>query len=26
MTEYLRYGEKMGLGIADPAKITRVKV
>ena len=25
MTEYLRYGEKMGLGIADPAKITHLK-
>lgn len=24
-TEYLRYGEKMGLGIADPAKITHIK-
>ena len=25
MTEYLRYAQKMGLGIADPAKITHVK-
>lgn len=25
-TEYLRYGEKLGLGIADPAKIEVVKI
>ncbi len=25
-TEYLRYAEKLGLGIADPAKITHVRV
>ena len=25
-TEYLRYGESLGLGIADVAKITVVKV
>jgi hypothetical protein len=25
-TDYLRYAEKMGLGIADPAKIAHVKV
>jgi len=25
-TEYLRYAEKLGLGIADPAKIKHVRV
>ena len=25
-TEYLRYGERLGLGVADPAKIELVKV
>ena len=25
-TEYLRYGEKLGLGIADPSKIKHIKV
>ena len=25
-TEYLRYGEKLGLGVADPDKIKHLKV